>query len=94
MTPDLSGDYFEQVQVSTSVNFSKFFGGSDALKVINERCIAMSCNVAKVHSPITLNKSEHSKCKFCITRSWKKHTEFFQQTFELSKSAKGETRTA
>ena len=27
------------------------------VKVINEESIAMSCNVAKAHSPITLNKS-------------------------------------
>ena len=27
--------------------------------------------MAKVHSLITLNKSSDSKCKFCITKSWK-----------------------
>ena len=44
---------FEQVQLLT-VSYS---GGSDALKVIKERCIATWHNVAKVSPPITLNKS-------------------------------------
>ena len=56
MTPDLFGDYFEQVQVLTACEIVLFCGGIDALKVINEGCIATLCNVAKVRSPITSNK--------------------------------------
>ena len=57
MTPDLFGDYLEQVQVSAVCKIDLFCGGIDGLKVINERCIATLCNVAKVCSPITLHKS-------------------------------------
>ena len=57
MTPDLFDDYFEQVQASAVCKIALFCWGIDALKVINERCIAMSRNLAKVRSPITLNKS-------------------------------------
>ena len=56
MIPDLFGDYVEQVQVSVVCEIVLFIGGIDALKDINARCIAMLCNMAKVHSPITLNK--------------------------------------
>ena len=51
------GDYFEQVQISTVYIIVSFCGGIDPLKVINARCIATLCNVTKVRSSITLNKS-------------------------------------
>ena len=57
MTPDLFGDYFEQVQVSAVCKIVLFCGDIDAFKVINERCITTSRNVAKVRAPITSNKS-------------------------------------
>ena len=57
MTPDLFGDYFEQVQISTLCKIVLFCGGIDVLKAINGRCIATLCNVTKVGSSITLNKS-------------------------------------
>ena len=57
MTPDLFADYFEQVQISIVCKVVLFFGGIDVLKVINGRCIATLCNVPKVHSSMTLNKS-------------------------------------
>ena len=59
MTPDYFGDYFEQVQVSTVCKIILFRGGIDALKDIDERFIATSRYVAKVRSPITLNKPKH-----------------------------------
>ena len=49
-----------------SVKLSKFCGGCDTLKVINGRCITTSLDVAKIHSPITLNESEHSNTSFAI----------------------------
>ena len=59
--------------------------------------------MAKVHSLITLNKSSDSKCKFCITKSWKnssnKHFKHeFSKSFEMfelpkHKLSKGETGT-
>ena len=64
MIPDLFGDYFEQVQVPAVRKIVLSCGGIDALKVIYERCIATSCNVAKVLSPITLNKSLHLNSNF------------------------------
>ena len=57
MSPDLFGDYFEQFHVLAVCEIVLFYGGIDALKVINEECIATLCNVAKVRSPITSNKS-------------------------------------
>ena len=58
MTPDLISGYFWQVSMSCpSVKLSKFCGGRNALKVINERCITTSLDVAKVHSLITFNES-------------------------------------
>ena len=58
ITPGTFVNYFEQFQVSASVKLSKFCRESDALKVLDERCIAASHNMAKVCSPIIkLNKS-------------------------------------
>ena len=55
MTPNLFGDYFERVQASAVCKINLCCRGIDALRVINEGCIATSRNVAKVCSPITLN---------------------------------------
>ena len=58
MTPDLISGYFWQVSKSCpSVKLSNFCGDRNALKVINERCITTSLDVAKVHSLITFNES-------------------------------------
>ena len=57
MTPDLFGDDFEQFQVLAVCEIVLFCGGIDALIVINEGSIATLCNVAKVRSQITSNKS-------------------------------------
>ena len=53
MTPDLFGDYFDS-KSQLSLKLSVFYGGSDVLKVINERCIVTLRNVAKVCLLITL----------------------------------------
>ena len=58
------GDYFEQVQISTVCKIVLFCGGIDAIKVVNGRCTAMLCNVTKVCSSITLNKSYHTNSSF------------------------------
>ena len=73
MSPDLFGDYFEQFHVLAVCEIVLFYGGIDALKVINEECIATLCNVAIVRSP-TL------KFKFA-TQNFGRSIEFFQQTF-------------
>ena len=57
MTPDLFGDYFEQVQILVVCKIVLFCGGIDVFKVINGRYIATLCTVAKVRLSITLNKS-------------------------------------
>ena len=54
-TPDLFDAYLK---------LTKFFGSSDALKVISEGCIATSRNMARAYSQITLNKSCNSGHNF------------------------------
>ena len=50
MTPDIFGDYFEQVRSQPSEKLSKFCGGCDALKIITERHIEnLSTRLSFIH---------------------------------------------
>ena len=49
-----------------SVELFKFSVGCDVVKIISKTCIATLCNMAKVHSPITLANLNTQNISFAI----------------------------
>ena len=95
MTPNLLGDYFGQGKVSAVCKIILFCGGIDALKAINERCIATLCNMTKFSSPTT-RTNLNTQIQVLQHRILKQaHKNLSTNISNMtSKLAKGETSTA